>query len=75
MIKSLPKYHLILTSFIILTCYSINNDIKVTQRKGAHEFQKEEAEKRGLKGMSGISMVKTGLDVLVEKLPNFVSQS
>ncbi len=51
---------------MVLTCSHSRNDTEVTQRDGAREFQKEEAEKRGSEGMSGISMVKTGLDVLTE---------
>ena len=39
--------------------------MEATQRKGAHEFQKKEVEKKGIMGMSGISTVKTGLDVLI----------
>jgi len=65
-IKPVPKYYLILLSLLALTCTGGRYDIEATQSKSAHAIQKEEAEKRGLEGMSGRSHVETGLDVLID---------
>ena len=49
-----------------MTCSHSRIDTEMTQREGAHENQKGETKKNILGEIPGKSMVKTGLDVLIE---------